>query len=215
MHIKRHKIPKNSPIPRKGTTFVVRPSFGLSMGIPILILLRDVLKIAQNKREVKRAINKDYIMINNKILRDEKHPALLFDTLTLVPEKKHYRLNLNQNGKFNLEEIKDSEKNKKISKIINKRTLKGKKTQINLSDGLNLLSNEKCHVGDSVLIDLKKMKIEKCIELKEKAEVIVFAGKHSGKKGFIKEFIPQRKMARLNIEGKELNVLLRQLMVIK
>ena len=53
MHLKRQKIPKKWPVPRKGTTYVVKPSFNLKHGIPILVILRDILGLAQNKKEVK------------------------------------------------------------------------------------------------------------------------------------------------------------------
>ena len=57
MHLKRQKIPKNWPIKRKGTKYLVRPNSNLTKGIPILIILRDMLKVAQNRREVKRIIH--------------------------------------------------------------------------------------------------------------------------------------------------------------
>ena len=122
-HLKRHKTPKNWPIARKGTTFVVRPNFSIEKGLPILIILRDLLKVAQNRKEVKKAIHQKNILVNNKIARDEKNGLVLFDTITLVPSKKHYHLTLSDKGKLALEEIKESESNKKVSKVINKKTL--------------------------------------------------------------------------------------------
>jgi len=41
MHLKRQKVPKNWPIKRKGTSYVVRPKSNLSNGIPILIAIRE------------------------------------------------------------------------------------------------------------------------------------------------------------------------------
>ncbi len=214
-HLKRHKVPKSWPIPRKGTTYVVRPNFNINKGIPVLIILRDILKVAQIRKEVKKAIHAKHILLNNKVVRDEKNNALLFDTIEIIPSKKYYRINLSNKGKFKVQEIKQSEVDKKISKVIDKKTLKGKKTQLNLSDGRNFLSDIKCKVNDSVLIDFKKSKIEKCLPLKEGAKVMVFAGKHSGETGIIRNIKPQRKMAGLNIGEKELNVLIKQLMVVE
>jgi len=42
MHLKRQKIPKNWPVKRKGTKYVVRPNFGTDNSIPLLIVLRDI-----------------------------------------------------------------------------------------------------------------------------------------------------------------------------
>jgi ribosomal protein S4E len=91
--------------------------------------------------------------------------------------------------------------------------LKGKKVQLNLSDGRNFLSNTKCKVNDSVLINLKNKKIEKCIPLAEDSEAIVFAGKHSGEKGKIEKINKERKIAEINTGKEKINVLIKQFMV--
>jgi len=214
-HLKRQKVPKNWPVQRKGTKFVVRPRFSFEEGLPLLVILRDVLKVAQNRKEVKKAIYSKNILLNNRELKDERTNALLFDTITLVPSKKSYKLGLLKNGRFDLEEIKKGEENQKIAKIVNKRTLKKKKTQLNLSDGRNFISDIKCNINDSVLINFKDKKIEKCLPLKEKEKVIIFAGKHSGATGKVNKIKKERKMAELDIEGKKINVLIKQLMVIE
>ncbi|RLG15673.1 hypothetical protein DRN69_02690, partial [Candidatus Pacearchaeota archaeon] len=108
MHLKRQKVPKNWPIERKGTAYVVRPRSNLNKGIPILIILRDLLKIAQNKKEVKKALHLKQILLNGKAVRDEKQSVLLFDIITIVPSKKNYRIELSKNKKFKFTEIKDS-----------------------------------------------------------------------------------------------------------
>ena len=214
-YLKRQSIPKKWSVHRKGTKYVVKPSFSVQDGVPILIILRDILEIAQNRREVKKAIREKNILLNNRIVKDEKHNALLFDTISIIPSKKYYRLELSDKGKFKLTEINAGESTQKISKIINKKILKGKKTQLNLSDGKNFLSGIKCKVNDSVLIDLKQGKILKCLSLKEKAKVVVFAGKHSGEIGIINKINLERKMADLSEEGKKVDVLIKQLMVVE
>jgi len=214
MHLKRQKAPKRWPIPRKGTTFVVRPNFNPQRGVPLLVVLRDMLKVCQNRKEVKNAIHEKRILHNNKLATDDKNSALLFDTISIIPSKKHYRLVLSKLGKYSLEEIKESELNNKIAKIINKKTLKGKKVQLNLRGGGNFISEIKCDTGDSAIINFKNKKIDKCLPLKDKAKVVVFDGKHAGKHGEINKLMPERKMAKLNVEGKEINVLIKQLMVV-
>lgn len=215
MHLKRQKAPKNWPIKRKGTAYIVRPNFNIQKGLPILIILRDILKITQNRREAKNTLHAKHILLNNKIIRDEKNIALLFDVIKIIPLKKYYRMDLSEKGKFIIKEIKESESNYKISKIINKKTLKGKKIQLNLSDGKNFLLDIKCNPGDSVLINLEKGKIEKCLPLTEKKKVIIFAGKHSGERGVINKIDLKNKMVELNINKKTINVLIKQIMVIE
>ena len=215
MHLKRQKAPKNWPIPRKGTTYVVRPNFNINKGVPILIILRDILKIAQNKKEVKKALISKKILLNDKIVRDEKHNALLFDVIKIIPSKKSYRIEVSKNKKFEVKEINEIESESKIAKVTNKKILKGGKTQLNLSDGNNFISKIKCKTNDSVIINFKKKSIEECIPLKEKTKVIVFDGKHSGKKGIINKIDAKNKITEIIVEKDKINVLIKQLMVVK
>ena len=163
MHLKRQAAPKNWPIKRKGTKYIVKPGFDAENSVPLLIVLRDILKVVQNRKESKKAIHMKYIFINNKPAVDEKTSMTLFDTLSLVPSKKYFRLGLSAKGKFEIKEINEKEANYKISKVVNKKIIKGKKTQLNLNDGRNFLSEIKCKVNDSVLINLNEKKIERCI----------------------------------------------------
>jgi len=214
-HLRRESSSKKWAIERKGTAYVVRPKFSINDGVPILIVLREMTKLAQTRREVQRIIHSKQILANERIVKDDKNNMLLFDTLNIIPLKKYYRLELSEAGKFYLDEIKENEANKKIAKIINKKILKGKKTQLNLSDGRNFLSEIKCSTNDSVLINLKEGKIEKCLPLKEKTKAIVFSGKHIGKKGEIMNLDLEQKMAKIKVGEKEINVLINQLMVIE
>lgn len=210
MHLKRHKAPKSWPIKRKGTKYVVNTS---PKGVPMLLILRDMLKLAQNKSEVKKAIHNKQILLNEKLSNDEKNNALLFDTITIIPLKKHYRVEMSEKGKFELKEIKENETKEKVSKIIGKKKLKQGKIQLNLSDGRNFISDIKCNTNDSVIVNFKGKKIEKCLPLKEKARAFIFEGKHIGKTGTIEKIIPEQKMAQLESHGEKINVLIKQLIV--
>ena len=211
-HIKRQETPKNWPIPRKGSKFIIK---GDAKGIPLLVILRDILKIAKNRKEVKKAIHEKNILICNKTAKDEKKSLKLLDTLTLIPLNKSYILTFSESGKFALEEINEKQSKEKISKIINKKILKGKRTQLNLLDGRNFFSDIKCSVNDSVLIDLQKNKIEKCLPLKENSKVLIIGGKHAGERGLLKTINAQLRMAEIQIKEKILNILIKQLMIIE
>jgi len=214
MHLKRQEVPKRWPIERKGTTYVVRPSFNLKNGIPILVVLRNMLNLAKNRKEVKRAIHLKQILVNGKPVKDEKNAVLLFDVVSIVPSKEHYRVELSAAKKFDLREIKEAEAHEKVAKIIGKKMLKGKKTQINLSDGNNIISETKCNVNDSLVLNFKNKKADKCLPLKENANVVVFEGKHTGESGKVEKIDLEHKMAEINSEGKKVNVLIKQIIVV-
>lgn len=210
-HMKRHEAPKNWPIPRKGTTFVITKN---SNGLPLLIALRDLLKIAQNRKEVKLAIHEKNLLISNKLVVDDKISMELFDTLSIIPSKKHYRLVLTEKGKYDLEEIEEKDSKTKITKIIGKKSLSNKKTQLNMYDGRNYLSESKCNVNDSVILDLEKNKVSKVLPLKEKSKVLVIGGKHAGAQGKIVKIIPEFKLVEIENEKDKFNVLIKHLMVL-
>jgi len=209
-HLKLQKAPMTWPIKRKGKTFVVKPMSG---EIPILIILRDILKIAQTRKEVKRAIFRKELLLNEKPITDDKQGANLFDVLTIVPSKENYRITFDKKGKFKMELEKNS--HSKIAKIKNKKMLNGKKIQINLSDGRNFLSDLKCKVNDSVVINFKTNKIEKCLELKTGAKVFVIDGKHIGESGIIEKINSEKKNVEIKETGKTAQVLIKQIMVVE
>jgi small subunit ribosomal protein S4e len=215
MHLKRQKAPKNWPITRKGTTFVVRPLSNPDKGVPILVVLRDMLKKATDRSEVRKIIHDKNVLMNTKAVKDEKKSVSLFDKITIVPSNEHYEMTLSRLGKFSVEEIKESEANQKIAKVVNKKMLKGKKVQLNLSDGRNYITDSKCQIGDSAIIDFKENKIKRFLPLQEKKKVIVFAGKHFGEKGIIDKVNSEKNTVELSTDDGKINVLIKQIMVIE
>jgi small subunit ribosomal protein S4e len=209
-HQKREQTPKNWPIPRKGTAFVVK---GNAKGVPVLVALRDMLNLAQNRNEVKKAIHKRALVISGKKVHDEKKIIYLYDILSILPSKKDYQLVLNDKGKFIFTQVSKEKTNEKISKIISKKRLKGNKIQVNLLDGRNYFCDIKCSLNDSVLISLDKKKITKILPMKKGAEVLVIGGKHSGKIGKILSLDEKEKIVEIESKEGKFNILIKHLMV--
>lgn len=206
MYAKRQTISKSLPIPRKGTKYIVVASHEKKNGIPLLIILRDMLKIARNRKEAKKILNSGAVSINDKIIKKENFSVLPFDILKIG--EKNYELTFSDKGKFT---IKETTKKEKILKVISKKILKKKKIQLNLMYGWNIIANEKVNVGDSVIID--KGKIIKIIPLEKGREAVIFAGKNKGKYGKIE--VLENKMASLSCENKTINVPAKNILVIK
>jgi len=213
VHQKRNAMPKNWPVPRKGTKFVVKSNNG--KGIPVLIALRDMLKVTKNRKEVKIALNMENVLINQRKVLNDKNALCLFDVLTLIPSNSNYRMSLSDKGKFNLLAIDKKESNEKVMKVISKTILKGKKIQLNLGDGFNVNSEVECNVNDSVIIELKDKKIISCLKLKEKANAMITAGKHAGFTGSIKSIDLDKKMVEIISEEVPINALIKQIIIIK
>ena len=215
VHTKRQSAPTNWPIERKGTKFIVTPLGSVSEGVPVLVLLRDILKLAENRREVKKAIKNQKVLLNHKKIKDVRNTARLFDVITLPGSGKNYKVGLTENGKFTVEEISEKEAKYKTTKVTNKTLLKGKKTQLNLYDGRNILQDVECKTGDSVKVNLKENKIEDTIKLKKGSEIVVFAGKHSGQKGKVEEVDEENQIVSVKAGDEKFNALIKQIIVIK
>lgn len=187
MHIKKSKMPKSWPIERKGTKFIAVPSHSYSNGISLLFLLRNVLKIARTRKEVRKMTLNGMVKINNKVRKDENFPVQVFDNLNLEKAKLNYRLEI-VNKKFSLRKVSSKEAETKIVKIVGKTILKNKAIQMNLSDGQNILTKLNFSVGDSAIINNSKRNLEKILPLKKGSKIEVIGGKHAGSKGELVEF---------------------------
>lgn len=205
MHLTRSEVPKTWPIPRKGTHSIIVPSHNKKNGIPLLIALRDMLKVAKKRKEVENIARAGMIKVNGKIVRDEKFSLILFDILELGG--KNYKLVL-ENKKFRLQETKDKEK---ISKIVGKKMLNKKIMQINLNDGRNLLIKENVNMGDSISIN-SEGKMTKKIELKDGAKIIVISGSHIGEEGKVEKI--NGNIATIKTEKEKVNLELKRIMAI-
>jgi len=215
VHTKRQSAPTNWPVERKGTKFIVKPLGSVGEGVPVLVVLRDILRLAENRREVKKAIKNKRVLLNHKKIKDVRNTVKLFDVITFTGSGKNYRLTLTRNGKFTVEEISEKEAKYKTTKITDKTLLKGKKTQLNLYDGRNILQDIDCKTGDSVKVNLKDKKIEDTLKLKKGSEVMIFAGKHSGKKGKVEEVDEENQIVSVKAGEEKFNALIKQIIVVK
>jgi small subunit ribosomal protein S4e len=202
MHKKIQIVSKKWAIPRKKRTYLAVPNHTNDM--PIVVVIRDILKLADNRKEVKKILNSGSVLINERIVRDEKHPACLLDILTIGDKK--YKVSLSKKGKFEISETKEAAGHEKV---IGKKLLKGGKIQVNLASGRNILTDKKIGVGDSIIIKGKNIEVSK---LEKGANVLILGGKHAGHVGKVKEI--EGKIARISFEGQDINVLKKLIMVV-
>jgi small subunit ribosomal protein S4e len=207
MHIKRKASPKTWPVHRKGTKYIVVPN---EKGLPLLIAMREILQVAQTKKEAKKIIHENNVHVNGSLVKDEKYALKLFDVLKL--QNKEYRVSM-LNKKYAIQEISEKESKTKIAKIIGKKLLRGKKIQVNLSDGRNYILAKDCKIGDSAVINLAEKKIEHFIPLKEKSKVFVSSGKHMGKTGTVESI--NKNLAAIKSDSEKINVNLESLIALE
>jgi small subunit ribosomal protein S4e len=208
MYLKRKAMPRTWPIPRKGSTYVVKAS---EKTIPLIIVLRDILGLVKTKKEARNLMIASEVIVDTKPRKEINYAVSLFSVMSLPKIKKFYRIELNKD-KLAVNEIKEDESNFKICKIIGKKTLKGGLQQINLVDGRNILSKEKLNVNDSVLISLKDNKIVKSLPTEKGASVIIVGGKNMGSTGKITEV---DKKISVKSKDKILNILPKNIYVVE
>src|SRR3989344_5006984 len=117
MYVKRQNIGKFWPVARKGTKYLAVSTHNKNSSIPLVVVMRDILKLVRTKKELKNAINEKQIRINGKETRKINYPLSFFDVFSITNLKKNYRVSLD-NKKMIFEEIPDNEANKKTIKVI-------------------------------------------------------------------------------------------------
>lgn len=190
-HLKRYKAPKTWPIHPKEDTWTVKPSPGshsIDDSLSLTLIIRDILGLADNSREAKRIINSGNVLIDGRIVKDYKFPVGFMDIIEIPKTGEIYRVLLDNKGRLQLKQIEEN--NSKLCKIVNKSTIKGGKTQLNLHDGKNVIVEEDNYgVGDVLVLSIPDNEILDAFPLKEDATILVTGGKHTGEIGSINEII--------------------------
>ena len=192
-HLKRYNAPKTWPIHPKEDTWTVKPAPGthaINDSLPLLVIIRDILGIADNSREAKRLINTGNVLIDGRAKKDYKFPVGFMDILSIPKTGENYRILLDTKGRLTLHPISAEDAEFKLAKIVNKSTIKGGKTQLNLHDGRNVIVEEDNYSAyDVVCLNIPEQEIKENFEFSEDVVVLVTGGKHTGELGKIQEVI--------------------------
>ncbi len=191
-HLKRHSMPKSWPIKRKGIAFISKPnagSFSRDYVSSVLILIRDILGYAKTSNEAKYIVTGGNILVNGREVKEIKFPIGMFDIIEIKKVNEKYLTLFDEVGRLKLVKTKDNLVNLKVS---NKTILKGKKFQLNFSNGYNILVDEKTfkqtNLTDTIVYDFEKKKVNSSIKLGEGTFAYIFDGNYKGKFGLIKKF---------------------------
>jgi len=188
-HLKRYKAPKHWPIHQKENKWTVKPNAGphaIEESIPLLIVVRDILRVADNSREAKRIINNGDILVDGRIRKDYKYPVGFMDVIEIPKTESVYRVLPDEKGRLILHPVPEENREFKLCKITDKTTIKGGKTQLNLHDGRCHLDDE-YKVGDVIILKVPDQEIKEVINFEEGTIGLITGGKHTGEIGRIKE----------------------------
>lgn len=208
--LKRLAAPSFWKIPRRGVKkkYAITPRPGphpKDRCIPLGIIIRDYLNLAENLKEAKKIV----VKVDGKKRRDLKFPVGLMDVLEIGD--KTYRVLPDSKKYLILKEVKDG--NIKLLQVKGKTYVKGDLVQIHFHDGRNLLikkEEDNFKTGDVVIWNFKENKIIDTIKLENGKMVVVVHGKNVGKIGILEKIELkkglEKDIAIINSEGNKIKV---------
>ncbi|WP_435197050.1 30S ribosomal protein S4e [Natronomonas sp. EA1] len=192
-HQKRLSVPKSWPVERKEETFTVKAGAGPhgEAGVPLLVLLRDVLGYVDSKKEARYALGQDSVLVNGKPVSDERVPIGMFDILAFTEREEYYRVFPDEGGRLAISPIDADAADSKLGKVVGKTQVSGGQTQLTLHDGHTLLVEDAAQYSpnDSIVVDNDDQSIVAHFPYEEGALVTAVAGAHAGVIGTIDEIV--------------------------
>ena len=191
-HLKRVAAPRAWKIPRKTSVFIVKPNPGahpLERGLALSIVIKDYLKLADTTTEARMIIGKRMVQVDGRFVHNYKFCVGLMDVITLPKTHKNYRVLIDQRGQLRLKDITAEEAKWKLTRVENKRTIRGKKFQLNLHDGRNIVTDQSVHkTGDVLKIELPTQKILETYQFKQGNVAYMIGGRHVGQVSSVVKF---------------------------
>jgi small subunit ribosomal protein S4e len=195
--LKRKPAPAFWPIHRKELPWIVKPSSGphsLKKCLPLAMILRDMLGVAQTRKEGKLILDQGKVLVDGKIRKQDDLPVGLMDIISIPDMDKYYRVMPSHKGLV-LSPISKEESNIKLVRVEDKTTVHNG-VQIALHDGSNILvkvvdpknpSEVSYETFDVLKITYPEKQIVQTLKTKEGNIAIITGGKNIGKQGKIVE----------------------------
>ncbi|RJX50434.1 30S ribosomal protein S4e [Halonotius pteroides] len=207
-HQKRLSVPNSWPVERKTETYTVKAGAGPhgEDGVPLLVLLRDVLGYVDSKKEARYALNQDSVLVNGDAISDERRPIGMFDIIAFTEREEYYRVFPDEGGRLALTPIDGDAAGSRLGKIIRKEQVSGGDFQLTLHDGTNIriensetpsesradgeaVDASEYATNDSLVIDTDDKSIVAHFTYEAGALVTAVDGQHAGDIGEIDEIV--------------------------
>ena len=191
-HQKRLSAPNAWPVERKTATFTVKAGAGPhgEAGVPLVVLLRDVLGYVDTTKEARYALNEGSVLVNGDAISDEQRPVGMFDIVAFTEREEYYRVFPEGGGRLALTPVNADAADSRLGKIVNKQHVTGGATQLTLHDGASIRLDEEVveyDTKDSLIVDTDTNEIVAHFPYEEGALVTAVDGSHSGDIGRIDE----------------------------
>ncbi|ESS08637.1 MAG: SSU ribosomal protein S4E [uncultured archaeon A07HN63] len=192
-HQKRLSVPNSWPVERKTETYTVKAGAGPhgEDGVPLLVLLRDVLGYVDSKKEARYALNQDSVLVNGDAISDERRPIGMFDIIAFTEREEYYRVFPDEGGRLALTPVDADAAGSRLGKIIRKEQVTGGAFQLTLHDGTNIRVDDASEYtpNDSLVIDNEDKSVVAHFVYEEGALVTAVDGQHAGDIGTVDEIV--------------------------
>lgn len=194
--LKRKPAPRFWPIHRKEAIWIVRPSPGghsLEKCLPLSLVLRDILKMAQTRKEAKKIISQGKVFVDGKVRRKDNFPVGLMDVISMPDLDKFFRILPSHKGLF-LNPISKEEASFKLLRVEGRTLVKDGNSQIALHDGSNILIEGEAsgspeeviyQTFDTLKLGLPDKEVLDQLKTKKGNVAVITGGKNIGKRGRI------------------------------
>ncbi|MEF8841439.1 MAG: 30S ribosomal protein S4e [Haloarculaceae archaeon] len=189
-HQKRLSVPDSWPVERKTETFTVKADAGPhgEAGVPLLVLLRDVLGYVDSRKEARYALGQDSVLVNGTPVSDEGRPIGMFDIVAFAEREEFYRVFPDEGGRLALTPIEAEAAGSKLGKVVGKRQVPGGDFQLTMHDGSTIQVEEADYTpNDSLVLDNETSEVVAHFPYEEGALVTAVDGAHAGEIGELAE----------------------------
>lgn len=195
--LKRKPAPRFWPIHRKELPWVVKPSSGshsLENSLPLTLVLRDILGVAQTRKEAKMILSQGKVLVDGKIRRKDDFPVGLMDVISMPDADKYYRVMPSHKGLI-LNPVSKEEASFTLARVEDRTTVSGG-VQVALHDGSNMfvkVADPKNPVEvpyetfDVLKVAYPEKQVASTLKTKEGNLAVITGGKNIGKRGRIVE----------------------------
>ncbi len=206
-HLKRINAPRTWSINRKEHKFTTRPNPGgmpMELGLPVNIILKDILNKSTTTKESRNILKNHEILINGKKVWDFRKQVNFLDVISFPELNEAYTIILTRKSKLALLPLDEKYNKTRVVKIVNKTNIKKNKTQLNFLDGTNIIvKKDEYKTNQSLLIEIKTNQIKETLDLSQGSRVFLFKGKYTGNTGIIKNI--KREDIEFEFENNEKN----------
>lgn len=185
MHRKRYAVPRKWTLGSKEETWAPGPRPGPHSSqdsVPLRLVLREMLEVAENAREAKRMVSEGLIEINEEVTRDDTLPVGLFDVVSVGEDD--YRMLIDQKDRFFLKEVGDGDI--RLEKVVGATTLKGGDRQMKLASGETLVGD--VETGSTLVLRMPERDVQRTVGMEAGNLAFVTDGKHAGQLATIEEY---------------------------